>query len=247
MKNYRIIVARQAIFMKYTGLLFLAFLFSSLAAQREELIDEISEETCECLKVADPAADFEMSMGLCAVQAASKRTEEVEEVLDIKMTSMDQFEKLGQVIASSLVENCPYFVEKMMEGIENGDFELNEEEPAEVWSDMDAAAEATARPEYGGPENKEFITGPIPNTNGSSLAKPMVKGKIKSVREGLSNEITLKGEDGQTYRLFLRNNVSNAGLLKKGAELNIGYRIQKTYHAGEGREMEVLVITKVEK
>lgn len=243
MKNCRIIV-----FMKYPGLLFLFFLFTSLAAQRQELIDEISDETCECLKEADPDTDFEMSMGLCAVQAASTRTEEVEEVLGIKMTSMDQFEKLGEVIANSLVENCPYFVEKMMEGLENGDFEPEkDEEPTEVWSDMDAAAEATARPEYGGPENKEFITGPIPDTNGSGLARPMVAGKIKSIKEGLSNEITLKGNDGETYRLFLTNKLSNAGLLRKGAELKVGYRIQKVYHAGEGREMEVLVVTKIEK
>lgn len=249
--------------MKYLFCLSLCLVTFVAFGQRQELLDELSAGTCECLKDANPDASFEMTIGLCMLQASGSRSDEIKDVLGIDLTNLDNYEALGEAVAPSLMANCPTFMTMMLEAAGNGELDelldddeeieevpgwdelFEEEEGGEgEWSDMEAASDGD--PEYGGAELKEFITSELENTNGSGLTKPTVAGSVKTVTAGLANEILIRDEGGQSRTLYLTRQVPGSEKLKKGARVVITYRSTMMYHAGNGRDQAVWVITKVE-
>lgn len=229
----------------------------NLFAQKDKLMKELSLSACECIKDADESVSFEMKIGLCLLQSASPRADEVKEVMGIDLSDMNNFERLGEELAPSLITNCPEFMSLMMDAAADGsldfegeEIELDDEiEPegsnGETWSDMEGEA-SQSEPDYGGPENKKFITVPMENTNGSGLIKPVVRGKIYSVKKGLSNEIVLEGPDKKKHTLYLTTPLENANKLAKGKTVVITYREKSHFHAGSGKKMVVKMITKID-
>lgn len=233
----------------------------TLFSQRDALLKDISLVTCECIKNANEAVGFEMKIGICMLQAASPRSEEISKTLGIDLSDLTSYEKMGEILAPSLIANCPEFMTLMMDAAASGEinfdsdddemiFEEEVEEPFSTengnsWSDINSASVSEA-PEYGGPENKKFITVPLENTNGSGLIKPVVSGKITDVSGGLSSEITLAGKDSQVYVLYLTTQLANVNKLKKGKSVTLTYQEKAMYHAGMDKRTPVKVITRIE-
>lgn len=222
----------------------------NLFAQRDELMKELSLSACECIKEADENVGLEMKIGLCLLQSSSPRMQEIKDVMGIDLSDMNNFERLGEELAPTLVANCPEFMTMMMDAAADGTLDLDDEQESEesnedTWSDMDSDA-SQGQPDYGGPENKKFITAPMENTNGSGLIKPVVKGKIISVKKGLSNEIVLEGPGKEKHTLYLVTPLENADKLKKGKTLVITYQEKSHFHAGSGKRIVVKMITKID-
>lgn len=230
----------------------------TLFGQRDALMKDVSLSTCECIKNADENLGFEMMVGLCLLQGASPRAEEIEKELGLDLSNVDNYEQLGELLAPSLIDNCPEFLSLMMDAAADGSFDLEDDDdevapdtPAtedrevEKWSDIGSGS-TQSKPAYGGPENKNFITTPLENTNGSGLSKPKVKGKIVAITEGLVNEITLSGPGKQRLVLYLDSPLQGVDKLIKGKTVELTYQEKSHFHAGEGKKVLVKVITKID-
>ncbi|MEL6356852.1 MAG: hypothetical protein AAFQ37_07995 [Bacteroidota bacterium] len=244
--------------MKYLVTLLICMVFTGLFAQQEELLEELSTTTCECIKETDSTVGFEMTIGLCMLQAAGPKSDEIKEHLGIDLSDLDNYEALGEAVAPALMTNCPEFMTLMMEAAADGDLDLSDDEEedlgwdellddeeVEEWSDIDGAQDDDL-PEYGGPDYKEFITSDIPDTNGSSLPKPTIEGGIQAINEGLVNEVVVKDREGKLQYLYLTNEVSGWEKLKAGAKVKLTYISKDWFHAGKGQREQVWFITSVE-
>lgn len=222
-------------------------------AQKKELLKSVSLDACECIKKAEPDQDFETTLGLCMLKAASPKADELEEALGLDLSDLNNYERLGELLAPSLMMHCPEFMDYLMKAVEDGDIDLNsdtveaestEEAPSfGQWSDI---AGRENIPAYGGPENKKILTEPIPNTSGVGLKPLAFKGKITDVRSGMVNEIHLRNTKGETAVFYLEMAVAGGERLKKGQEVSITYKNVERFHAALGQSQSVKVIVGVE-
>lgn len=87
----------------------------SLSLQAQDVLDQIAKDACGCIgsmeKINDPDK-MQMKMGLCLYNAAYPYAAQLKKEHQL---NMDQFngptgERLGEMIASRLLSNCPSFV-----------------------------------------------------------------------------------------------------------------------------------------
>lgn len=237
--------------MRFYLLLLALLLGLQLSAQKKELLKSVSLDACECIKKAGPDQDFETTLGLCMLKAASPKADELEEALGLDLSDLNNYERLGELLAPSLMAHCPEFMDYLMQAVESGEIDLdadNSEEAEEEspsfgqWSDI---AGRENIPAYGGPENKKILTEPIPNTSGVGLKPLSVKGKITEVRNGLINEVHLRTAQGETVIFYLESDVSGRERLIKGQEVGITYKNVERFHAALGQSQSVKVIVGV--
>lgn len=224
----------------------------NLFGQRQELLNKIADSSCECIEGKDLSSNFEMTLGLCILQSSSPLSDEIKEVLGIDLSDMGNLEKLGEEVGMTLATRCPSFMNTLLEQMgdeaeeeveEIEEIEIEDADDPETWSDMQVVSEES--PEYGGPENKFFITEPIADTNGSGLSKLSVSGAIKSVKTGLVNEVTINTESGNK-KLYLDANVSGVEKIRKGAKLTLLYQEETRYNASKGADELVWIIIGVD-
>lgn len=231
--------------MKYLLLSFALIFVNLISGQRQQLLDELSTATCNCIEESELEGDMEMIMGLCAVQIGVSRSDEVKSLLGVDLSDTDQFGEFGEILAVSLIEKCPAVMEMILSEMDPSELE-GVEDPEMTWSDMEAA-QFSSEPDFGGPENKKFITTEIEDTNASGVLRPKVSGTIREVKPGLSTMVVIRSNDGETTTLYLTSPVSDRERIKKGAKLTIEYRRKSLYNSASGRKELVNVITRIEK
>ncbi|MEO0787679.1 MAG: hypothetical protein AAFY36_03400 [Bacteroidota bacterium] len=93
---------------------------------------------------------------------------------------------------------------------------------------------------------RQFITGPMPNTNRTAITYPTISGQIKRINSGIVNEIIVRKSDREEFTLYLTNGVPGAELLQRRADVTISYRETEIYDASRGANRAVLEIVSVE-
>lgn len=97
-------------------LTFLGFYNNSIAQKsdkKEEILNVISIETCEC--VEKKKLDFskvegnklELEFGLCIMESYGKRKRDVEKYLGVSLSDEMSLERLGEDVAFKMMNNCP--------------------------------------------------------------------------------------------------------------------------------------------
>ncbi|MEM6297082.1 MAG: hypothetical protein AAF740_00160 [Bacteroidota bacterium] len=121
------------------NVLFIALMFSvtfSVSAQEEgDYMDEVARGACDCMKEIpkdENAERYQMRLGLCFLEPATKYAEEIKRDYGLDLTRMDAFgedegEQLGQVIGLKMLNICP---EVLMDIAESGQFDEEEEDNA---------------------------------------------------------------------------------------------------------------------
>ncbi len=235
----------------------MAFSTLPLFAQKQQLLKSVSAEACACIQKASPDDDFETVLGLCLLKAASPRSEELEEALGLDLTDLSNFEKLGELLAPSLMMNCPEFIafieQLAVEGkldLSDTDTDTEEEDDEEEespsfgqWSDI---ANSELLPTYGGPENKSFILTHLAHTTGVGLPPLRLVGKITDFRPGLVTELNFLTDEGERLLCYLDAAVPGQALLRKGQAATLTYRFENRYHAGQNEEQRVRIVTRIE-
>ncbi len=238
--------------MRFYLLLFALFLGLPLSAQKKELLKSVSLDACECIKNANLDQDFETTLGLCMLRAATPRAEELEAALDLDLSDLNNYERLGELLAPSLMMHCPEFMDYLLQSVDDGEIDLdtdNTEEAEEEspsfgqWSDI---AGRENIPAYGGPENKKIITEALPNTSGVGLKPLSFSGKITEIRSGMVNEIQIRNSEGETAIFYLETAAAGSERLKKGQEVRIVYKNIERFNAAVGQSQQVKVILAVE-
>lgn len=233
--------------MKQLSFLLLFFLSFNLFAQREELLNKIADETCECLEGKDLSSHKDFMAGLCLISKSEPYEAELQRVLGLDFSDTDDYDKMVELTAQVLLVRCPAFANALTETNEEEEaleIEEVEEEEDVRWSDIEAA-EGTGQPEYGGPENKAFIVTYVEDTNQSGISKPVISGKVKAINTGLANEVIVKGDDGKMYTLYILSDVVGNDLVSNGAKLVFNYERQSIYHAAKRKKEMLMVVTSV--
>lgn len=81
--------------------------------KKEELLDVISMETCDCInkKNIDFAeierTKLELEFGFCVMESYAKRKNDAEKYLGVTLSDEASLEKLGEDIAFKMMNNCP--------------------------------------------------------------------------------------------------------------------------------------------
>jgi hypothetical protein len=231
--------------MKYLLLSFALLFVNLISGQRQQLLDELSTATCNCIEERELEGDMEMIMGLCAVQIGMSRSDEVKSLLGVDLSDTDRFGEFGEILAVSLIEKCPAVMEMILSEMDPSQLE-GEEDSETTWSDMEAA-QVNSQPDFGGPGNKKFITTEIEDTNSSGVLRPKVSGTIREVKPGLSTMIVIRDSNGENTTLYLTSPVSDRERIKKGEQLTLEYRRKSLYNAAAGRKELVNVIIRIEK
>ncbi|MEM8584522.1 MAG: hypothetical protein AAGF87_09650 [Bacteroidota bacterium] len=92
--------------------------------EREELLDELSQETCECMGDRELTMDnMEMVIGMCVLQASSDKTDQIESLLGFEMFDQADMYSLGEQVGMRMMMNCEPFQNLMMDAAENGGLE----------------------------------------------------------------------------------------------------------------------------
>ena len=131
-------------------MLLLMLVATTLSAQ--DVIDKVSDETCSCLEKRltndkKDASQIEMVIGLCMMEAGGRHKDELKEKHGIDLTSIENFEKLGELIGEHLAETCDKFIEVLFLLMDDDDSEIRAgilselEEPAPGISGKVIAAE----------------------------------------------------------------------------------------------------------
>ena len=97
----------------------------------EDVIDKITEASCECLKAVSDTMDIEsyqLQLGLCILKEAQPYKAELKKSYKIDLEKINKAgysggETLGEMVGGKLVTYCPEEIERMariMKSIENG-------------------------------------------------------------------------------------------------------------------------------
>lgn len=97
--------------------LFSFFLISGLLAQ-ENVVDQISEETCTCMSEKDltgiAVEKFEQELGLCLMNVAVRYSDELE-AMGLNISDQNAISKLGEQVGQRIALSCPDVFQKMLE------------------------------------------------------------------------------------------------------------------------------------
>lgn len=203
-------------------LFLLLFGFGQINAQ--DVIDKVSDETCECLNkrlTGDnlTSSQIEMVLGLCMLEVGGNNSEELEKETGIPMDGVESMEKLGEVIGERMATRCDKFMELLfiLMGDENSQ---TSEALDEMMDEMDDSSSAN------------------------------VKGSVSEVSG--DNLLTIKVKNGGKTETFVCiGEFSGVGVVKLGNDLVgkdvfIEYKAREMYSPKMKTMTEVKEIKKIE-
>ncbi len=100
-----------------------ALSFSVSAQEEGDYMDKIAQGACDCMSEIpedENAERYQMKLGLCFLEPATKYAEEIKRDYGIDLTRMDNFgadegEKLGQVVGLRMLNFCPEILMELAE------------------------------------------------------------------------------------------------------------------------------------
>jgi len=95
----------------------LAFILSSMLLSAQDVLDNISRGTCDCLLELDrneyKGEALQMQLGLCMMKASAPYEKELRKQYKVDLSQLDAGagEKLGELVGMRLVGVCPEFLQ----------------------------------------------------------------------------------------------------------------------------------------
>lgn len=114
-----------------TLLLFTLIFAVSFSLQAQDVLDKVSDETCNCInkKKGTKKMDSEqltMMLGLCMMEASGKHQKELEKKMGIKISSAKDFEALGEKIGERMALQCDGFMELIFQMMGDEDSDIGQ-------------------------------------------------------------------------------------------------------------------------
>ncbi|MEM6395201.1 MAG: hypothetical protein AAF741_02555 [Bacteroidota bacterium] len=255
--------------MKY--LFFLAYLFLStslIQAQdaKEELLDQLGDETCECMDGREITAEnMEMVIGLCILQASNDKVDDIKSILGYELFKEEDMVSLGEAMGMRMIFSCEILQTLMLDATEEGEIDDSFEEDSglggeptknadgEAWVFLDRPVEEE---EYGdGPSSEmidDFVEEVFPPTEEEwvDIDRPIEE---EEYGNGSGVEIEEIGDGGTAERFFITESLPNtnrtainypviAGQIKK---FDAGVFSKVIIKDDSGKEFELYLIDNV--